>query len=133
MTSGRLVEYEGGGDETRSNPWLAELQQTMFVEVNPHDAAQLNVETGKFVWVETPTGARLKITAFVTPRVPAGLVWMPYHFGGWWMGEDQRGNYPTGAAPIVLGEAVNTGWTYGYDVVTMMQETKVSLCRLVTA
>ena len=73
------------------------------------------------------------ITAFVTPRVPAGLVWMPYHFGGWWMGEDQRGNYPPGAAHIVLGEAVNTGWTYGYDVVTMMQETKVSLCRLVTA
>ncbi|HMB76233.1 MAG TPA: molybdopterin-dependent oxidoreductase, partial [Kiloniellaceae bacterium] len=23
LTSGRLVEYEGGGDETRSNPWLA--------------------------------------------------------------------------------------------------------------
>ena len=22
LTSGRLVEYEGGGDETRSNPWL---------------------------------------------------------------------------------------------------------------
>ena len=29
MTSGRLVEYEGGGEETRSNPWLAELQQNM--------------------------------------------------------------------------------------------------------
>ncbi|MBU5885472.1 hypothetical protein JVW21_20320, partial [Vibrio cholerae O1] len=27
LTSGRLVEYEGGGEETRSNPWLAELQQ----------------------------------------------------------------------------------------------------------
>ena len=38
LTSGRLVEYEGGGDETRSNPWLAELQQKMFVEVNPFDA-----------------------------------------------------------------------------------------------
>jgi formate dehydrogenase major subunit len=35
MTSGRLVEYEGGGEETRSNPWLAELQQDMFVEINP--------------------------------------------------------------------------------------------------
>ena len=35
LTSGRLVEYEGGGDETRSNPWLAELQQEMFVEINP--------------------------------------------------------------------------------------------------
>src|SRR3546814_10791496 len=28
LTSGRLVEYEGGGDETRSNPWLAELQRS---------------------------------------------------------------------------------------------------------
>ncbi|MBK0392018.1 molybdopterin-dependent oxidoreductase [Ramlibacter algicola] len=130
MTSGRLVEYEGGGDETRSNPWLAELQQAMFVEINPLDAAQLPVKTRDFVWVETPSGARLKIQAYVTPRVPQGLVWMPYHFGGWWMGEDQRKNYPKGAAPIVLGEAANTGWTYGYDVVTMMQETKVSLCRL---
>jgi Anaerobic dehydrogenases, typically selenocysteine-containing len=35
LTSGRLVEYEGGGDETRSNPWLAELQQFAFVQVNP--------------------------------------------------------------------------------------------------
>jgi formate dehydrogenase major subunit len=131
MTSGRLVEYEGGGDETRSNPWLAELQQTMFIEVNPQDAAQVGADTGKYVWVETPTGARLKVAVLVTQRVPMGLVWMPYHFGGWWMGEDLRGNYPAGAAPIVLGEACNTGWTYGYDAVTMMQETKVSLCRLV--
>lgn len=133
MTSGRLVEYEGGGDETRSNPWLAELQQTMFIEVSPSDAQRLPVRTGQYVWVETPTGARLKIMAMVTPRVPQGIVWMPYHFGGWWMGEDLRANYPEGAAPIVLGEAANTGWTYGYDAVTMMQETKVSLCRLVVA
>jgi formate dehydrogenase major subunit len=130
MTSGRLVEYEGGGDETRSNPWLAELQQAMFVEVNPQDAVQLPVQTGEFVWVETPTGARMKVMALVTPRVPQGLVWMPFHFGGWWMGEDQRKNYPEGAAPIVLGESCNTGWPYGYDSVTMMQETKASLCRL---
>ncbi|WP_334187946.1 formate dehydrogenase subunit alpha [Noviherbaspirillum sp.] len=132
MTSGRLVEYEGGGDETRSNPWLAELQQAMFVEISPTDARRIGAKTAEFVWVETPTGARLKILAMVTPRVPEGVVWMPYHFGGWWMGEDLRKNYPEGAAPIVLGEAANTGWTYGYDIVTMMQETKVSLCRVVT-
>ena len=131
MTSGRLVEYEGGGDETRSNPWLAELQQAMFIEISPQDAAQICVASQQFVWVETPTGARLKVMAMVTPRVATGTVWMPYHFGGWWMGEDLRKNYPAGAAPIVLGEAANTGWTYGYDVVTMMQETKVSLCRIV--
>lgn len=130
MTSGRLVEYEGGGDETRSNPWLAELQQNMFIEINPADAVQVGAVTGEYVHVETPTGARLKVMAMITPRVPPGLVWMPFHFGGWWMGEDLIDHYPEGAAPIVRGEAVNTGWTYGYDAVTMMQETKVSLCRL---
>src|SRR5690349_20625051 len=38
LSSGRLVEYEGGGEETRSNKWLAELQQDMFVEISPADA-----------------------------------------------------------------------------------------------
>lgn len=133
MTSGRLVEYEGGGDETRSNPWLAELQQAMFVEINPLDAAPLATASGQFVWVETPSGARLKVHAMVTERVPPGLVWMPFHFGGWWMGEDQGHKYPPGTAPIVRGGSCNTGWTYGYDAVTMMQETKASLCRVVQA
>ena len=55
LTSGRLVEYEGGGDETRSNPWLAELQQEMFVEINPRDANDRGVRDGSMVWVE---GAR---------------------------------------------------------------------------
>src|SRR5207249_1579379 len=43
LTSGRLVEYEGGGDETRSNPWLAELQQDNFVEINPKAAADRGI------------------------------------------------------------------------------------------
>ena len=133
MTSGRLVEYEGGGEETRSNPWLAELQQNMFVEINPRDAVQIGAKLGEYVWLETPTGARLKMMAMVTERVPVGLVWAPFHFGGWWMGEDLEKHYPEGGAPIVRGEAINTGWTYGYDAVTMMQETKVSLCRVVRA
>ncbi|MGZ5199043.1 MAG: formate dehydrogenase subunit alpha, partial [Telluria sp.] len=133
MTSGRLVEFEGGGEETRSNPWLAELQQHMFVELNPDDAARIGAKLGDYVWVETPTGARLKVTAMVTERVPSGLVWMPYHFGGWWMGDDLEKHYPDGTTPFVRGEAANTGWTYGYDAVTMMQETKVSLCRVVRA
>ncbi|CFO12451.1 formate dehydrogenase large subunit [Bordetella pertussis] len=39
-------------------------------------------------------------------------------------------SYPEGAAPIVRGEAVNTGTTYGYDSVTMMQETKTTICNI---
>jgi formate dehydrogenase major subunit len=33
-------------------------------------------------------------------------------------------------APFVRGEAVNTATTYGYDVVTMMQESKTTLCNV---
>ena len=72
LTSGRLVEYEGGGEETRSNPWLAELQQENFVEINPKDANDRGVRDGEYVWVQSPTGAQLKVKAMVTERVGAG-------------------------------------------------------------
>ena len=130
LTSGRLVEYEGGGDETRSNPWLAELQQDMFVEINPVDANNSGVRDGTMVWVHGPEGAKVKVKALVTERVGRGVAFMPFHFGGHWQGEDQRSKYPAGADPYVLGEACNTAQTYGYDSVTNMQETKATLCRI---
>ncbi len=133
MTSGRLVEYEGGGEETRSNPWLAELQQEMFAEVNPKDANDAGFRNGDYIWVESPTKAKLKVRAQVTQRVAPGTVFLPFHFSGWWQGKDMLEYYPEGAAPIVRGESVNTATTYGYDSVTMMQETKTTLCRVMKA
>ncbi|MDH3581152.1 MAG: formate dehydrogenase subunit alpha, partial [Hyphomicrobiales bacterium] len=130
MTSGRLVEYEGGGEETRSNPWLAELQQDMFVEINPSDANDLGIKDGQMVWVEGAEKARLKVMAMVTERVAKGVVFMPFHFSGHFQGKDLRSKYPEGADPIVLGEAANVAFTYGYDSVTNMQESKVSLCKV---
>ena len=128
LTSGRLVEYEGGGDETRSNPWLAELQQDMFVEINPYDANSRGIRNGAMVWVNTPEGARIKVMAMITKRVAKGVAFLPFHFGGHMEGKDLRHKYPEGADPYVLGEAANTAMTYGYDSVTQMQETKCSLC-----
>ena len=130
LTSGRLTEYEGGGEETRSNPWLAELQQENFVEINPKTAADRGVSNGEYVWVSTPTGAKIKVKAMVTERVAANTVFIPFHFSGWWEGKDMLDHYPDGAAPIVRGEAVNTATTYGYDIVTLMQETKTTLCQV---
>ena len=130
MTSGRLVEYEGGGDETRSNPWLAELQQEMFVEINPKDANDIGVKNDQYVWVETPTKAKIKVKTLVTERVGSGTVFLPFHFAGWFQGVDLLDKYPEGSAPLVRGEAVNTATTYGYDIVTMMQETKTTLCKV---
>ncbi|NBQ07517.1 MAG: formate dehydrogenase, partial [Betaproteobacteria bacterium] len=86
MTSGRLVEYEGGGEETRSNPWLAELQQEMFVEIHPQTASKRGIRNGERAWVKSPTGARINV------------------------------------------QALNTATTYGYDSVTMMQESKTTVC-----
>jgi formate dehydrogenase major subunit len=113
LTSGRIVEYEGGGDESRSNPWLAELQQEMYVEINPRDANDLGIRDGEMVWVVSPAPdqPRVKVMAMVTERVGSGVAWMPFHFGGHYQGED-------------------TAQTYGYDSVTNMQETKATLCRI---
>jgi len=133
LTSGRLVEYEGGGDETRSNAWLAELQQNMYAEVNPRDANNAGIRDGDQMWLEGPEGGRVKVMAMVTRRVAAGVVFMPFHFGGQFQGEDLRSKYPQGADPYVLGEAANTALTYGYDSVTQMQETKASLCKIAKA
>ncbi|CAA6821355.1 MAG: Formate dehydrogenase-O, major subunit (EC [uncultured Thiotrichaceae bacterium] len=130
VTSGRLVEYEGGGDETRSNPWLAELQPDMFVEIHPRDANNNGIKEGDDVWLESPEGGKIKIKAMVTRRVAAGVVFSPFHFGGEFMGKDLRDKYPEGSDPYVLGEAINTAMTYGYDSVTQMQESKCSLCRI---
>src|SRR3954471_16572227 len=136
LTSGRLVEYEGGGEETRSNRWLAELQQDMFVEVNTGDAAERGIKDGQWVWVTGPEkgsnteNPKVRVKALVTDRVGKGVAWMPFHFSGFYQGEDMRGRYPQGTDPIVLGESVNTVTTYGFDPVTGMQEPKATLCQI---
>jgi formate dehydrogenase major subunit len=131
LSSGRLVEYEGGGEETRSNKWLAELQQDMFIEINPADASDRGIKDGNWVWVTgAENSSKAKMKALVTERVGKGVAWMPFHFGGWFGGEDLRSNYPQGADPIVLGESANTITTYGYDPATGMQEPKVTLCQI---
>ncbi len=133
LTTGRLVEYEGGGDESRSNPWLAELQQEMFVEIHPRDANNIGVKDGDDVWVEGAEASKVKVKAMVTRRVGSGVAFMPFHFAGVMHGVDLTPKYPEGAAPYVVGEAANTAMTYGYDSVTQMQESKCSLCRITKA
>ena len=104
----------------------------MFVEINPADAAERGIKDGGWVWVLGPGEqlARRRVKALVTERVGKGVAFMPFHFAGWFQGVDQRGKYPKGTDPIVLGESVNTITTYGYDPVTGMQETKVTLCQI---
>jgi len=131
LSSGRLVEYEGGGEETRSNKWLAELKQDMYVEINTTDAQERGIRNGAWVWVTGPeNNSKARVKALVTERVGKGVAWMPFHFAGWFEGVDQRSKYPAGTDPIVLGESVNTVTTYGFDPATGMQEPKATLCQI---
>jgi formate dehydrogenase major subunit len=133
MTSGRVTDYEGGGDLTRANPWLAEQNQQMYCEINRFDANNVGIRNGRDMWVEGPEGGKIKVKAMVTDRVARGVVWLPLSFGGEWEGESLRSKYPKGADPYVLGGSANAVFTYGYDSVTQMQETKTSLCRVRSA
>ncbi|HKC31467.1 MAG TPA: molybdopterin dinucleotide binding domain-containing protein, partial [Burkholderiales bacterium] len=104
-----------------------------FVEIHPKAAADRDIRNNEYVWVSTPSGARIKVKAQVTERVGPDTVFIPFHFAGWWQGQDMLPYYPEGAAPFVRGEAVNTATTYGYDRVTLMQETKTTLCQVARA
>jgi formate dehydrogenase major subunit len=134
LTSGRLVEYEGGGDETRSNRWLAEIVEEAYAEINTEDAARLGIQDKGMVVIHgVETDVKAHYRAHVSNRTGPGVVFVPFHFGGMTNGVDDRNKYPPGLDPIVLGHAINQLTTYGYDSVTHMQETKVTLCRVEAA
>jgi len=78
-------------------------------------------------------GKATRMKALVTERVGKGVTWSPFHFAGWFQNVDQRGKYPQGCDPIVLGESANTITTYGFDPVTGMQEPKATLCQIKAA
>jgi formate dehydrogenase major subunit len=106
----------------------------MFVEINPADAEARGITDGAWVWVTgAEGGSKAYVKALVTERVGPGVAFMPFHFAGWYGGEDQRKRYPEGTDPIVLGESVNWVTTYGFDPVTGMQETKATLCQIQAA
>ena len=132
LTTGRQVEHMGGGAETRSCPYLVELQPEMYAEINPALAAKIGVKHWDYIWVETPRG-RCKVRAYVTERVNEKEVFMPFHWAGWFEGVSYKERYPPGCAELALGDSCNIITVDGYDRVTQMQETKVCLCKVYKA
>jgi formate dehydrogenase major subunit len=130
LTTGRMVEHMGGGAETRSNKYLAELKPDMYAEINPRTANNIGLRDGEELWIESPEGGKVKVKAMVTERVDEKTIFMPFHFGGILMGKTLTGNYPEGHAPYVFGESAKTCVNYGYDIVTQIQATKDGLCKV---
>jgi formate dehydrogenase major subunit len=133
LTTGRMVEHMGGGAETRSNKYLAELQPEMYAEVNPRVGNNMGVREGELISIESPEGGKITVKAKLTERVDDKTIFLPFHFAGFLMGESLAGNYPEGHEPYVLGESANTVTNYGYDIVTQIQATKDGLCKVTKA
>ncbi|MFW6434934.1 MAG: formate dehydrogenase subunit alpha, partial [Halovenus sp.] len=127
LTSGRQVEHQGGGAETRNNIHNADLQPHMYVEITPKKAEELGVDGGDLVVVSSTDRGSILVKARVTDRPNDGEVFLPYHWGGVFKGQSLEDKYPEGQVPYAIGDSVNAITSRGYDVETQMQETKVGM------
>jgi len=133
LTTGRMVEHMGAGAESRSNKYLAELQPEMYAEIHPRLAGNLGIRDGGMMWIESPEGGKIKVKAFFTERVDDKTIFLPFHFGGLFMGVSLVDRYPKGHEPYILGEPANVVTNYGYDIITQIQSTKDGLCNITKA
>ncbi|RQW78966.1 MAG: formate dehydrogenase-N subunit alpha, partial [Geobacter sp.] len=73
-TTYRTTEHWQTGAMTRQQPWLAELQPNMFVEMSRELAEELEIENGEWCTVVSARG-KVKAVAMVTGR------FKPFHIG----------------------------------------------------
>jgi formate dehydrogenase major subunit len=135
LSSGRQVEFEGGGAAERNCEWLVDLQPEMYVEIHPKLANDHDIKHGDWVWIYSPKDtddrdSKIKVKAKVTRRVGSDMVYLPFHWSGVFEGKDLSDQFPKGYIPFAIGESANTVTNYGYDRITQMQETKTGLCRI---
>lgn len=130
MTTGRQVEHQGGGSESRSNIFLADLQPHMYAEIHPNKADKMGIDGGDLVIVSTTDRGSVLVKARVTHRPRENEVFLPFHWGGVFQGASLEDKYPDGHVPYAIGDSVNAITSRGYDVETQMQETKAALVKL---
>ncbi len=81
LTTGRIVTHYNSGSMTRRSPSLLERDPELYVEINPVDAAALQVGHGDMVKVKTLRG-QTEAVARITEKVKPGVVFMPFHWQG---------------------------------------------------
>jgi formate dehydrogenase alpha subunit len=81
LTTGRIVMHYNSGSMTMRSASLQERDPELFVEINPLDALEHNIETGDVVVVSTRRG-QAEARARITDKVKPGVVFMPFHYHG---------------------------------------------------
>jgi formate dehydrogenase alpha subunit len=79
LTTGRVLYHWHGAEMTRRAKGLMEIHGRPLIEVNPEDADRLGLDGNKRVRVTSRRGS-IEAEAWVTDRVPPGLVFANFHF-----------------------------------------------------
>jgi formate dehydrogenase major subunit/formate dehydrogenase alpha subunit len=79
LSTGRVLYHWHGGEMTRRASGLLAVYDRALVEVNPDDASRLGINGHRRVRVSSRRG-RIEAEAWVTERVPPGMVYANFHF-----------------------------------------------------
>ena len=79
LTTGRVLYHWHGGEMTRRAKGLLEVYSQALIEVNPFDADRLGLNGSRRVRVTSRRGS-IEAQAWITDRVPPGMVFANFHF-----------------------------------------------------
>jgi len=79
LSTGRVLYHWHGGQMTRRAEGLMEVYGQSLIEVNPMDAEHLGLNGSKRVRVTSRRGS-IEAEAWVTDRVPPGMIFANFHF-----------------------------------------------------
>lgn len=79
LSTGRVLYHWHGGTMTRRSKGLMEVYNRPLIEVNPGDSASLGLNGKKRVKVTSRRGS-IEAEAWITDRVPPGMIYANFHF-----------------------------------------------------
>lgn len=93
LTTGRLYTHWHTLTRTAKAEKLMRREPTAFVEINPSDAAQLDIQDGDPVQISSRRGT-IQLSARLRETVAPGMVFVPFHWGDLYA-EGNAANYLT--------------------------------------
>jgi formate dehydrogenase major subunit/formate dehydrogenase alpha subunit len=79
LNTGRVIYHWHGGEMTRRAKGIMDVYGHPLVELNPYDAERLRLNGGNRIRITSRRGS-IEAEAWVTDRVPPGMVFANFHF-----------------------------------------------------
>jgi len=79
LSTGRVLYHWHGGEMTRRSQGLLAIYSQPLIEINDEDALKLGLNGKKRVRLTSRRGS-IEAEAWVTDRVPPGIVYANFHF-----------------------------------------------------